>query len=90
MKPLGNEIDHYWMLTDMAAATRTGLVAAWQDGRLSEEDWAEMVLTCRACRWATACRDWLDKVGTAEVPPAMCANRDTLARLKAERLAETA
>ena len=83
MKPLGKEIDHYWMLTDMAAATQSGVVAAHQDGRLSQQDWSDMVQRCRACDWADGCRDWMTKVGQADVAPARCRNREVLSGLKA-------
>lgn len=81
MKKLGKEIDHYWLLTRMAAATRAGLVAAHQDGRLSQDDWSGMVQACRGCDWADGCKSWLDLDQRADVAPAPCVNRDALKAL---------
>ena len=82
MKPLGDELEHYWMMTDMAAATKAGLVAAYQDGRMTHDDWADMVLRCRSCTWASGCREWLKRNEAADVPPTLCANRDQLVQLR--------
>ncbi|MAY33388.1 MAG: DUF6455 family protein [Rhodovulum sp.] len=84
MKPLGKPIDHYWKVQDMAKATGTDLVAAWQDGRIGEQEWAGMVERCRACQWVDGCKRWLDQHGDGNAePPVDCVNHRRFEHLRA-------
>ena len=69
MAPLGDPRRHYWLVKGMAKATGVNLVRAVEQGRLTVEDWAETVQSCRACGWAEGCRDWLDMAGAATTLP---------------------
>ncbi|NIZ11658.1 DUF6455 family protein [Pseudooceanicola sp. HF7] len=59
MKPLGNQVEHYWLVQRMAKAVGTDLAAAYEDGRIGDADWAAMVGRCRNCQVTCACKDWL-------------------------------
>ncbi|QPM92102.1 DUF6455 family protein [Pseudooceanicola algae] len=61
MKPLGDPNEHYWRVQRMAKAVGSDLAAAQTEGRLSDQDWADMVTRCRGCSVTCACSDWLDR-----------------------------
>lgn len=84
MKVLGKLMDHVRLVARMAKATDTDLVGASGAGDLSQEDWAEIVQTCRRCTWAEDCGPWLDRTGKAACAPDTCLNRDRFAALKAQ------
>lgn len=83
MRPLGDPVRHYWLAKSMAKATGVDLVAAMDEGRLSQRDWADTVERCRGCGWTDGCDQWLDGqvCGRAEVPKA-CMNAELFERLK--------
>jgi hypothetical protein len=85
MKPLGDSKSHYWLVQRMAQATDTDIVAAMEQAELSNEDWAEMVQSCRGCDWTECCERWLGEAdhGSAEAAPEPCLNRARFLRLKA-------
>lgn len=84
-QPMGEETRHYWLVQRMAKATRVDLVAAMQDGVLTQEDWAGIVTCCRGCDWAEGCTDWLDKpVDDTRAFPTPCLNRKRLAAIQAK------
>ena len=85
MKPLGPAKRHYWLLQDMAKATKIDLVRAFDRGVIDNADWATLVTACRGCDWAGGCQRWLQNGDGAEVPPKPCRNRARLAALKIEQ-----
>lgn len=82
MRPLGDERLHLRLLEEMSQALGTDLVRAYQDGLISNEDWAGMVQHCRGCEDPEKCRKWLTCRETAEGAPEYCSNRDRLDALK--------
>ncbi|MEM8729971.1 MAG: DUF6455 family protein [Pseudomonadota bacterium] len=73
---------HHWRLVNrMAKATHTDLVAAFDEGRLSSQAWADMVQDCRGCTWADGCVDWLAEHDTMDTAPRSCVNRARFAAL---------
>lgn len=85
-EPLGDENEHFWLVQRMAKATGTDLVAAMDDGALTNEDWSAMVQHCRGCAWADGCHHWLDQPGTDRPRgvPQTCVNHERFARLRAD------
>lgn len=84
---LGDERDHYWLALAMARAAGVDLVAAMEDGDLTQEAWAGLVQACRGCHWQRhegGCARWLalQEPGAAEIPET-CVNRTRFARLSA-------
>lgn len=80
---LGQIMEHVRLVGRMAKATETDLIDAYEAGELTQEEWAEMVQTCRSCAWAGQCGDWLDAHGTVACAPATCLNRDRFEELHA-------
>jgi hypothetical protein len=81
--PLGEEIDHYWLVQRMAKATGVDLVRATEAGLLEQEEWADIVTRCRGCQWADGCDNWLSKpVDESRALPEPCLNRNHLAALQ--------
>ena len=79
---LGQVMKHVRLISRMARATETDLVAAHEAGVLSQDEWAEMVQTCRRCDWAAECEGWLDAHDTASCAPETCLNRARFAALR--------
>lgn len=75
MQILGKLMTHIRLITGMAKATDTDVVAAFETGSLTQAEWARMVQRCRACSWADGCVDWLDAHETAATPPETCPNK---------------
>lgn len=74
VKPLGDSNRHYWLAKSMAQATGADIVGAHEAGRLSQEDWAQMVQACRGCDWVAGCVRWLQRTPSASDVPETCAN----------------
>lgn len=74
MKPIGKSMDHYWRVIDMANATDVNLVQAMDENRLTAQDWAEMVETCRRCDWVPECDRLLSRAPNLQNAPSRCAN----------------
>lgn len=89
MKPLGKMMRHVQLVSRMAKATDTDLVAAYQAQELSQQDWADMVQTCRRCEWADKCETWLRRQDKTIEVPDTCLNYDQF-RARAHREAEVA
>ncbi|NSX56053.1 DUF6455 family protein [Parasulfitobacter algicola] len=82
-KPLGDTVTHYWLAKRMAKTAGVDLVAAIQDGRLHDQDWAETVTRCRGCGWAEGCQKWLLKhQDSVDKAPISCKNADFFETLK--------
>lgn len=76
VRPLGDEKRHYWVALGMAQATGADLQRALEEGRITHEDWATVVQSCRGCTWTEGCDCWLkaqDPETAAQVPQA-CPN----------------
>lgn len=84
MKPLGRIEDHVLLVKRMALATDVDLIARHADGDLSQEAWADLVQTCRGCRWASRCDSWLDEHDQEACAPSTCLNRARLEALRRE------
>lgn len=84
MKPLGDTKTHFWLAQKMAKITETDLVRAMEKAELTQEDWAEMVNSCRGCDWTNGCERWQEShvEETVEKPPTGCVNRDRFLSLK--------
>ena len=82
MKPLGRLLDHVWLAKRMGLATDLDLAEAHEDGILSQEDWADIVQTCRGCNWAPQCDEWLNKADGEVCAPATCLNRARFEELR--------
>ncbi|MCI5097602.1 MAG: DUF6455 family protein [Rhodobacteraceae bacterium] len=83
MQKLGDPMTHVRLMTQMGRNTGVDLVRAQAEGLLSQEDWADLVQSCRACDWGARCDDWLAQNPEAEHAPDTCPNRKTFARLRA-------
>jgi len=81
-RPLGSENRHYWMALTMAKRTGADMQRALEDGRISHEDWAELVQRCRGCAWAEGCACWMavQEDGLASIPAA-CPNATTFEKV---------
>lgn len=84
MSILGKMMHHVRLVGRMAKATDTDLVAAVQAGDLSQQDWADMVQTCRRCQWAGRCDGWLDTHDHQDHAPGTCLNREKFDRIKSQ------
>ena len=79
---LGRIMKHVRLISRMAKVTETDLVGAHEAGVLSQEEWAEMVQTCRRCDWAGECEAWLEGHDTMSGAPETCLNRARFAALR--------
>ena len=82
MKPLGNLLKHVGLAQRMGRATRLNLGSAYEGGMLSQQDWADMIHTCRGCSWAPQCDEWLNRNEDVECAPATCLNRARFEELR--------
>ncbi|MCA8882557.1 MAG: hypothetical protein KDA50_02185 [Rhodobacteraceae bacterium] len=83
-KPLGDPISHYWLAVSMAKAAGVDLVAAMDEGKLTQQDWAGMVQRCRGCDWERdgGCSRWLSfQEDGGAVVPGSCVNQATFREL---------
>ena len=82
MKPLGERKRHYWLAQRMAKTTGTDLVGAYATGGLDQEQWADVVETCRSCDWIRGCQRWLANNETGSEVPGSCPNCGAFVRIK--------
>lgn len=75
---------HWRLVRQMAKATDTNVVDAFDTGRLSSEAWSQMVQSCRHCQWADGCQDWLSTHDHVHNAPKTCANRALFRRLRVD------
>jgi hypothetical protein len=83
MKPMGNSMDHYWRVIDMANAVGADPAAAMDQGVLSGSEWANMVTLCRSCDWVDGCKKFLASEDRPVPVPSQCLNAQTFRRLTA-------
>lgn len=80
--PLGDPAIHFWLTRSAARAMGVNLSEAMAAGRLSPQDYCEMVMACRGCGHVLPCQEWL---ATEAIPRgaayAACAHRPVLERL---------
>lgn len=75
MQVLGELMHHVRLVSGMARVTGCDLVVATKAGDLSQDDWADMVQTCRKCTWAGRCTQWRAGQEGKANPPVTCLNR---------------
>lgn len=92
MRPLGDPVDHLWLVHRMARAAGLDPARLARRGELDQACWAGMVSRCRACPRVAQCRRWLARSeqdpaglgrGGAKPVAPTCVNRDTLSALRA-------
>ena len=76
VRPLGDEKRHYWLALGMAQASGADLQRALDEGRITHQDWAEVVHRCRGCAWAEGCDCWMKSqdADTKSRVPQACQN----------------
>jgi hypothetical protein len=88
MHPLGDAMQHLQLLARMGKHLGTDLVEAFEAGKISQEDWAEMITSCRGCEAPEGCRAWLENQERREgedkqdLPPTYCCNAARLLSLR--------
>lgn len=75
MHPMGNARDHFWLTIGMSKAVGADLGEALKTGRLSHEDYAEMVTACRTCEHPDRCQHLLSETPSLDEAPDYCVNR---------------
>ncbi|MEM8824571.1 MAG: DUF6455 family protein [Pseudomonadota bacterium] len=82
--PLGDIREHLMLLRTMAAETGADMEAAFDEGRIDNQDWVDAVGRCRDCRWVDGCHRWLDTPSDhpRDAPPE-CPNAKMLESIKA-------
>jgi hypothetical protein len=84
VRPLGDEVTHYWLAKAMSQTVGLDLQAEIAAGRFSQQDWADTVQRCRGCDWAGACPSWMEEHAGADHAPDACVNADRFNALLAE------
>lgn len=88
-RPLGDAIDHYWLVQRMAKTSGVDMAEASEAGSIQQRDWAAMVRKCRSCQWTEGCERWLSRlehdVDEQSAPPAECLNAAILRGLAEEQ-----
>ena len=80
---LGEFEKHFWLTRSVARCMKVSLSEAMAEGRLSADDYAQMVTRCRASGCSEACAHWLSsQQSKAENAPEFCANATTLNALR--------
>ena len=82
MTPLGDIHRHIQLVNGMAKAHDIDLSAAARDGRLSQEDYAQMVTRCRGCSGPDSCEVALRSTNPPRSAPDMCRNAQVFEALK--------
>jgi hypothetical protein len=74
---------HFWLTRSVARVMGVSLSRAMREGRLSPEDYCEMVARCRTGNCHDACQHWLaHQVAPADAAPPGCLHRNCLDRLR--------
>ncbi len=80
---LGDIERHFWLTRSVARCMGVNLSEAMSDGRLSPEEYAEMVTRCRASGCHLQCQEWLaGQLEQAEAAPEHCPNAAIYNRLR--------
>jgi hypothetical protein len=84
MQTLGNARDHFWRVVNMSKANQVDLSDALDVGRITIDDYAEMITKCRGCSEVGKCDRLLATQPQLQAAPAYCENRETFSQLKAD------
>lgn len=80
---IGEFEPHFWLTRSVARCMGLSLSDAMADGRLSPEDYAELITRCRIAGCREACHYWLAAQRDDDRPaPEFCANAERLNRLR--------
>lgn len=80
---LGGIEKHFWLTRSVSRCMGISMTEAMADGRLSPEQYAELVTRCRAAGCDVQCEYWLARQqGPATTAPDFCPNAETLNGLK--------
>lgn len=80
---LGDIEKHFWLTRSVARCMGVSLTEAMVEGRLSANDYAEMVTRCRAAECSKNCTIWLSiQQSQAIAAPEFCANAKTFNELR--------
>lgn len=85
MAQLGDADLHFWLTRSVGRSIGLNFSDAMHTGRLSADEYARLVKTCRACDRAADCQRWLGGHGghgRATKAPDFCAIGRDLAALK--------
>lgn len=82
MTPLGDIHRHIQLVNGMAKANDVDLTEASREGRLRQEDYAQMVTRCRGCSDPDTCEALLRAPNPPHDTPAMCRNTQVFDALK--------
>ncbi|MDA7966087.1 DUF6455 family protein [Ruegeria sp.] len=81
-RPLGDIEKHFWLTRSVARCMGLSLSEAMAEGKLSAQDYAEMVTRCRAAECSEPCQAWLAlRQARAETAPDFCVNAGKLNEL---------
>ncbi|SMO64956.1 DUF6455 family protein [Ruegeria faecimaris] len=80
---LGDVEKHFWLTRSVARCLKISLTEAMSDGRLSPDEYAEMVTRCRASDCHEKCTKWLAaQQSDPRSAPGFCVNSQVFNRLK--------
>ncbi len=82
MHPLGDTRYHLRLISQMGKVTEAHLTEAFETGRITSRQWADMIDRCRACTAPAECERWLSAHPRAHETPQYCVNADILSDLK--------
>ena len=79
---LGDPARHFWLTRSVARVMGVNLSEEMATGRLTAQDYAQMVTQCRQCPHVARCEEWLSgwQSGASDGPPG-CSNTPLLTRL---------
>ncbi|MDQ2090132.1 DUF6455 family protein [Marimonas arenosa] len=81
--PLGDPAVHFWLTRSVARAMGVNLSQAMATGRISAQDYEEMVTACCGCMHVAGCQAWLATEAVVRSAPfEACAHRTVLERLQ--------
>ncbi|MCG7519358.1 DUF6455 family protein [Ruegeria sp. Ofav3-42] len=80
---LGDVQKHFWLTRSVARCMNESFSEAMAEGRLSADEYAEIVTRCRAAGCSSQCELWLSaQQSEARSAPEFCANAQKLNALK--------
>ncbi len=80
---LGDVEKHFWLTRSVARCMNVSLSEAMAEGRLTADQYAELVTRCRASHCSGQCAIWLsEQQAEAQSAPEFCPNADLLNALK--------
>jgi len=80
---------HFWLTQGMARTVGVNITEEIARGKLTREDFANMVVRCGSCEFSERCVRWMaEGRHIDEGPPGFCLNHESIQALKA--LKETA